>query len=143
MALLNGKWALYSSEKFDEYMKAIGVDDENRAKGVATLNKTGAGGLVEEYVIDSDKSIKRQIYVGGQLVKESPAIPFGKEVSGPSLDGRTVKLTLTRTGPGQVTRNEQFDNGVTSTTVIEANRDELVSTLTAGGVTSVRKYKKV
>jgi len=143
MANLNGKWQLEKSENFDKYMQAIGVTDENRAKGKDVLEKMGAGGLVEEYVIVSGTSIKRNIYIGGQLVRESQPAPFNTELTGPSIDGRTAKITLTENGPNKITRHEKFDNGVEATTVSEVHGGELVTILTGGGVTSKRSYKKI
>jgi len=143
MASLNGKWQLTGSEGFDKYMQTIGVTDENRAKGKDILEKAGPGGLVEEYVIESGKSIKRNIYIGGQLLRESKAAPFNTEVTGPSLDGRTAKITLTENGSTKVTRHETFENGLQATTVSEVKGDELHTTLTCSGVVSKRVYKKV
>ena len=143
MANLNGKWQLVSSENFDAYMQKIGVTDENRAKGKDVLEKTGPGGLVEEYVIESGKSIKRNIYIGGSLMRESQAAPFNTQVQGPSVDGRTAKITLKEESANKVTRHEIFDGGVEATTVSEVTGDQLITTLTSGGVTSKRTYKKV
>jgi len=142
MTHLNGKWALTSSVDFEPYMKAIGVADDQRAKAHESLEKTGEGGLVEEYIITAGVSVQRKIYIGGQLVKESPAIPFGKEVNGPSLDGRTCQLKITENSPDKFTRHEVFGT-VESNTIYEVHGDELVATLSAGGATSTRKYKKV
>jgi len=143
MAALNGKWQLVSSENFGKYIQAIGVSDDNIAKAKDMLEKMGAGGLVEEYVIVPGKSIKRSISLGGQVLKESPTVPFNTELSGPSLDGRTAKIMLTENGPNKLTRVEKFDNGIEATTVYEAKGDELFTTLSAAGVVSKRNYKKI
>jgi hypothetical protein len=143
MTHLNGKWALTSSANFEPYLVAIGVADDQRAKAHESLEKTGAGGLVEEYIITAGATVQRKIYLGSQLVREGPTIPFGKEVTGPSLDGRTCQLTITENGPDKFTRSEVFGGTIKSTTVYEVHGDELVATLSSGSATSVRKYKKV
>jgi len=143
MAHLNGKWALYSSENFEAYLKAIGVADDQRAKAHEMLEKTGEGGLVEEYTVTPGATVKRNIYIGGQLARESQPIPIGKDIpNAPSLDGRTCELKVTENSADKITRHEKFGNIVSDTTY-EVQGGELVATLTAGGVTSVRKYKKV
>jgi hypothetical protein len=143
MAAFNGKWQLSTSEGLDKYMQTIGVTDENRAKGKEVLEKVGIEGFAEEYAIVPGKTIKRCIYVGGKLVKEGQPFPFNSEVTGPSLDGRNCKITITENGPNKVTRVEKFDNGVEATTVTELKGDELVTTLTSGSVVSKRTFKKI
>jgi len=143
MAHLNGKWALASSDNFEAYLKAIGVADDQRSKAHEILEKTGAGGLVEEYAVTAGVSVKRNIYLGGQLLRESPAIPIGKDIpDAPSLDGRHCQLKVTENSADKLTRHEVFGSIVSDTTY-ELHGDEMVATLTAGGVTSVRKYKRV
>jgi hypothetical protein len=143
MAHLNGKWALYSSENFEAYLQAIGVADDQRAKAHEMLEKTGASGLVEEYAVTPGTSVKRTLYLGGQQVRESQPIPIGKDIpNAPSLDGRTCQLKVTENSADKITRHEVFGSIVSDTTY-ELKGDELVATLSAGGVTSVRKYKRV
>jgi len=143
MSQLSGKWALVKSENLDNYMTAIGVTDEtNHAKAKEILEKTGEGGLVEHYMVESGKSIHRNFYLGGNLIRESPTVPFNTEVSGPSMDGRIAKFTLIEDSPTKVTRIEKFDS-VTATSVSEVHGDEMVMTLVGGGVECKRTYKKV
>jgi len=143
MAHLSGKWALYSSDNFEAYLKAIGVADDQRAKAHELLEKTGAGGLVEDYTVTPGVSVKRNLYLGDQLVRESPAIPIGKDIpDAPSLDGRKCQLKVTENSADKITRHETFGSVVSDTTY-ERQGDELIATLAAGGVTSVRKYKKI
>lgn len=141
---LNGSWNLVSSENFENYIEAIGVTGENREKALKLLLSTGDGGLVENYVIDSTKNtIKRSVFHGGNLFKESPAISLNTEVEGPALDDRIIKLKTTVDGLNRLTRHEKGSN-YESTVVYEVNGNDLVVTLkTDNGVKSVRKYKKV
>jgi len=143
MASLNGKWALISSEKFNEYLKATGADEATLAKVAELLNKAGVDGLIEEYFVESGKSIQRNFYLGGKLFRESPVIPLGEEVSGPAMDGRIVKITVKEEGANKLTRHEALETGQTTDTVLEVHGDEMITTLTCGGVVSTRKYKRV
>jgi len=142
MTALNGKWSLVSSDKFDDYIKATGADDATRAKVGELLGKAGSDGLIEEYIIEAGKSARRNFYLGGKLFKESPTVPIGSEVSGPAMDGRTVKVTVTEEGANKLRRHEAFETGQITDTVLEVHGDEMTTTLTCGSVVSTRKYKR-
>jgi hypothetical protein len=140
MANLNGTWELTGSDHFEEYMKAIGVTDDNRAKALSLMTKTGPGGYVEVFEV-TGTTIKRTITIGGQEQSASPAVPFGKEVDGQSLDGRPIKVTLTIDGPNKLIRNEVGPNYKSTITTV-ADGDKRTTTLESGGVKATRTFKK-
>jgi hypothetical protein len=144
MADLNGSWNLVSSQNFEAYIDAIGVTSENREKALKLLQTTGDGGLVEKYEVDlAANTVKRYIYFDGKLFKESPAVPLNKEVEGTALDDRIIKVSVTTEGTNRLIRHETGSN-YTATVTSEVHGSDLTVTLTTGGgVTSVRKYKKV
>jgi hypothetical protein len=137
---LAGTWVLTKSENFDNYARVIGVSEENRKKAADKMAKTGPSGYVEIIEV-TPTTIKRTITVAGQEQNTSPAIPFGKEVDGQSLDGRPIKVTMTTDGPNKLTRTEKGPN-YTSTIVTVVDGDKRTTTLVSGSVTAVREFRR-
>jgi len=143
MAALNGKWSLISTDNFEEYMKATGVDDAQRAKINELLAKGGSGGTVEEYFVEPGKSIRRNYYISGTLFREAPAVPIGEEFCEQAINGKVAKATITQEGENKLIRCETFETGTTTEAVMEVNGDEMTTTMKCGSVVATRKCKRV
>lgn len=124
------KYKLASSDKFDEYMKAIGVGLVVRKMGnavspVIELTQNG-----DEYTLTSQSTFK------------NTAITFklGEEFEEETPDGRTVKTVITQDGNKLV----QVQKGQKETTIIrEFNEDEVKMTLTVDDIVCTRIYKAI
>ncbi|XP_055335822.1 fatty acid-binding protein, liver-like [Paramacrobiotus metropolitanus] len=134
MTDITGKYQLTSSEKFDDYLKAVGV-------GFA-LRKLAT--LVESATIDITKdndvyTMKTTTTVKNHEVK----FKLGEQFTEHTMDGRDVACTFSLDGNKlhQVQRDPKTN--LETTAEREFTGDELITTLRAGDVTSVRKYKKV
>nr|CAI5860833.1 unnamed protein product [Callosobruchus analis] len=103
---LGKKYKLASSDKFDEYMKALGVGLVTRKMGnavspVVELKKEG-----DEYVLSSTSTFKNVV------LKFKPGVEFDQETP----DGRKVKATITVDGN---TLKETQKNADGTTTTID------------------------
>ncbi|KAF7691199.1 fatty acid-binding protein, heart-like [Silurus meridionalis] len=126
-----GKWRLTSSEKYDEYMIAIGV-------GQVTRKMSNAATPINTISMD------------GELIKISTSTTFknteimfklGEEFNETTADGREVKSLVTLDG-NKLIHVQKWDDKETSL-VREVNGDSLTLTLTFGDVVSTRSFMKV
>jgi hypothetical protein len=133
---LLGRWDLHSSDKFEEYMVALGVDEATR-KVAVNLKQTN--------VISRDGdmwTIRMESTVRNTELKFTEGVEFEEN----RLDGKKCKSTVTVEGPNKLVQVEKdHETGkVLSTITREVNdKDEMVTTLTAGEVTCTRVYKRV
>ncbi|XP_055379339.1 probable fatty acid-binding protein [Condylostylus longicornis] len=133
MALWQGKkYRLETSENFDDYMKELGIGWLLRTIG---NNTSATVELVEEadgsYSFITDSTFRRSV------MKFKPGEEFDEE----TIDGRNVKSVCTFDGPNKFIQEQK---GSKPTTIVrEFKEDELITTLTIGNVTSIRKYKLV
>ncbi|GAB1608903.1 sodium/calcium exchanger regulatory protein 1-like [Argonauta hians] len=136
---LCGKWKIVSSENFDEYMKAAGVSDENRA--VANDKFSASSNLCQEIgQSGAEWSLKTITSLG----ERGNTFSLGQEFSSATLDGRPVKVTFSVEGDTLVER--QVGDTATSTIKRYISGDSLVMTMVSSGAPSVvctRKYEKV
>ncbi|KAK3084241.1 hypothetical protein FSP39_010564 [Pinctada imbricata] len=87
MASLNGTWKLIKIEKFEEFMKAIDVNEENIQKGLKLL--TPENDIKQEISVEGDKvCIKTVTPLSTQEHKGN----IGQEFDQPGWDGRPVKV---------------------------------------------------
>ncbi|CAH1997960.1 unnamed protein product [Acanthoscelides obtectus] len=124
------KYKLSSSEKFDEYMKALGVGLVTRKMGnavspVVELKKEG-----DEYVLSSTSTFKNVV------LKFKPGVEFDQETP----DGRKVKATINVDGN---TLKEVQKNADGSTTTIDRTftNDEVKMVMNINDITATRIYK--
>ncbi|ENN72097.1 fatty acid-binding protein, liver [Dendroctonus ponderosae] len=129
-AILGKKYKLASSEKFDEYMKAVGVGLVTRKVGnavspVVELRKEG-----DEYVLSSSSTFKNTV------TKFKP----GVELDDVTPDGRPVKATFTVEGNTLKEVQKGADGKVTTIDRIWTD-DEVKTVLTLGDIVCTRIYK--
>ncbi|KAH0812685.1 hypothetical protein MTP99_003996 [Tenebrio molitor] len=128
---LGKKYKLDKSEKFDEYMKALGVGLVTRKMGnavspVAELNKDG-----DEYTLTSTSTFKNVV------LKFKPGVEFDQETP----DGRKVKSVITV--EGNTLHEVQKDPNGGKETVIDRTftDDEIKMVMTVDDITATRVYK--
>ncbi|XP_069699006.1 fatty acid-binding protein, muscle isoform X1 [Periplaneta americana] len=122
------KYKLATSDKFDEYMKALGVGLVTRKMGntvspVVELTKNG-----DEFCLTSQSTFK------------NTAINFklGQEFDQETPDGRKVKSVITQDGSKLV----EVQKGDKETTIIrDFSNDEIKMTLTVDDIVCTRIYK--
>ncbi|XP_046584447.1 fatty acid-binding protein, heart-like isoform X1 [Haliotis rubra] len=131
-----GRWELFSSEGFDEYMKAIGVSNENIDKAKSALS--AGSKLVQDLSNNGSSWTIKTITKAGE---KEVTFTLGEEFSTATLDGRPVKVVVTEEG-GSLVETQKGD-GFETKNVRTASGDEMVMTMTGSGATCTRKYKKI
>jgi len=125
-----GKFKLTSSDKFEEYMKAMGV-------GLVTRKMANSATPVQDITINGDEyTIKTATSFKTTEIK----FKLGQEFDETTADGRNVKTVITKDG-NKLIQTQKGDKD--SVLVREFNGNEMVMTLTADNVVCTRKYAKV
>ncbi|XP_051941302.1 fatty acid-binding protein, brain-like [Hippocampus zosterae] len=124
------KWKLVHSEKFEEYMKALGVDAVTRKVGNVTkptvvISKDGDKVVVE--TLSTFRNTKLSAKLGEEFDETTP-------------DDRKVKSTFTIEN-GKFVQVQKWD-GKETTFTREIKDGKMVMTLTFDGVECVRTYEK-
>jgi len=130
---MNKKYKLSSSEKFDEYMKALGVGMMTRKLGntvspVVELTKSDDG----KFVLSSNSTFKNS----------SIAFKLNEEFDEETPDGRKVKSTIIQDG-NKLIHTQKCDKHNDTTIVREFEPDQLKMVLTVDDITCTRIYKPV
>ncbi|KAF2358915.1 Lipocalin/cytosolic fatty-acid binding domain [Trinorchestia longiramus] len=129
--LILGSFTLVKSEGFDEFMKALGVGMVMRKMGnsaTPTVTFTEAGG---EYTMKTVTTFKTS------EVKFKLDTPM-KETT---MDGREAESTFTLEG-STLTQIQKASKGPDVKYIREFSEKELTTTCEAGGVKSLRVYKR-
>ncbi|XP_030760274.1 fatty acid-binding protein, muscle isoform X1 [Sitophilus oryzae] len=129
-SIFGKKYKLTTSERFDEYMKALGVGLVTRKVGnavspVVELNKDG-----EDYVLTSNSTFKNVV------LKFKPGVEFDQETP----DGRKVKATITVDG-NTLKEVQKGADGKLTTIDRTFSDDEIKMIMTVGDITATRIYK--
>ncbi|XP_041810625.1 fatty acid-binding protein, heart [Chelmon rostratus] len=125
-----GTWNLKSSEKFDDYMKALGVGFATRQVGNMTKPTT----IIS---VDGDKvTVKTQ----STIKNTELSFKLGEEFDETTADDRKVKSLVT-IEDGKMVHVQKWNDKETSL-VREVNGKALTLTLTLGDVVSTRHYEK-
>nr|AGM32122.1 lipocalin / cytosolic fatty-acid binding protein [Coptotermes formosanus] len=124
------KYKLASSDKFDEYMKAIGVGLVVRKMGNAVSPVIELTLNGDEYTLTSQSTFKNT----------SITFKLGEEFEEETPDGRKVKTVITQDGNKLI----QVQKGQKETTIIrEFSEDEVKMTLTVDDIVCTRIYKAI
>ncbi|XP_061598574.1 fatty acid-binding protein, heart [Cololabis saira] len=125
-----GTWNLKESEKFDEYMKELGVGFATRKVGNMTKPTT-------IIAVDGDKvTLKTQ-----STIKNTELIfTLGQEFDETTADDRKVKSLVT-IADGKMVHVQKWDGKETSLTR-EVSGSNLTLTLKLGDVVCTRRYEK-
>ncbi|XP_025423288.1 fatty acid-binding protein, muscle isoform X1 [Sipha flava] len=130
--IFDKKYKLETSDKFDDYMKALGVGMLTRKMGntvspVVELTKTDDG----KYSLSSNSAFKNT----------SIKFNLNEEFDEETPDGRKVKSTITQEGNKLI--HVQKNDKLSTTIVREFQPDELKMVLTVGDIVCTRIYKPV
>jgi len=127
----NGTWKIVESQKFDDYMKAIGVGFAMRTAGNATkpvLTIDFDGTTFEYKSVSSFKTITGKHPIGEEFDEKTP-------------DGRECKSKFVMDGDKLVQTQKWGDKETTLTRYINAE-GQLVVDLAMGDVKGCRIYKR-
>lgn len=132
MAIWEGKkYKLDHSDKFDEYMKELGVGFVTRKIGnniypTVELIKNG-----EEYTLNTTSTFK------DTTIK----FKLGEEFDEETVDGRNVKSVCTFDGENKLIHEQKGDKP--TTIVREFKDDEMTAIMTINNIVCTRLYKVV
>ncbi|XP_062395332.1 fatty acid-binding protein 10-A, liver basic [Sardina pilchardus] len=123
----NGTWQVYTQENYENFLKALSLPDDviKMAKDIKPITEIKQAG--NDFVITSKTP--------HQSVTNSFTI--GKEADITTMDGKKIKCTVQMQGGKLVCKTEKFSHDQ------EIVGGEMVENMTVGGVTMVRKSKKV
>jgi len=145
MARFNGKWRLVCSEHAEEYFNAIHASEEFKAqlRLVGAECKTNPDVYIEELHVDeAARTIQRIIFIKGEKKRDSGVVKFGVEFEKKSHGQEKASKIRVELEGDKIVRHEKGDD-YTAVKTVEVHGDELVSKLTAGGVTATQKFKRV
>ncbi|CAH1721544.1 fatty acid-binding protein, muscle-like isoform X2 [Aphis gossypii] len=131
--IFDKKYKLDSSDKFDDYMKALGVGMMTRKLGntvspVVELTKSDDGKLV----LSSNSTFKNS----------SIAFKLNEEFDEETPDGRKVKSLIVQDG-NKLVHTQKCDKHSDTTIVREFEPEQLKMVLTVDDITCTRIYKPV
>uniref|UniRef100_H3DHV8 Cellular retinoic acid-binding protein 1 n=2 Tax=Tetraodon nigroviridis TaxID=99883 RepID=H3DHV8_TETNG len=126
-----GTWNLVKSEKFDEYMKELGV-------GLAMRKMGNLAKPTLSITIEGDKVTLKN---SSTFKTTEVSFKLGEEFDESTADGRNVKSVVT-VEDGKLVHVQKWDGKETSL-VREVEGNNLTLTLTLGNVVCTRHYEKV
>ncbi|KAM9824158.1 fatty acid-binding protein, heart [Neosynchiropus ocellatus] len=125
-----GTWNMKESDKFDDYMKELGVGFATRKLGNMTKPTT----IIS---VDGDKvTVKTQ----STIKNTELSFTLGEEFDETTADDRKVK-SIVKIEDGKMVHIQRWDGKETSL-VREVNGNALTLTLTLGAVVCTRRYEK-
>ena len=126
-----GKYELYSSENFDEFLVELEI---------GYFTRLAATKASSEYIITKDGDNAYTLKTISTFGQSSISFKDGVEFSEDRLDGNTVRSVITIKGNKWI-QKQYHDKEVTI--VREFSDKEVKVTSVVNGVASVRKYKKI
>ncbi|NXU91330.1 FABPL protein, partial [Xiphorhynchus elegans] len=122
-----GTWQVYAQENLEPFLKALGMPDDiiKVAKDIKPIIEIQQKG--NDFVVTS-KTPKQSV---------TNSFTLGKETEINTMDGRKLKCTVNLVNGKLVCKSDKFSHEQ------EVKGNEMVETITSGGVTLVRKSKKV
>jgi len=127
----NGTWKIVESQKFDDYMKAIGVGFAMRTAGNATkpvLTITFDGSTFEYKSVSSFKTITGKHPIGEEFDEKTP-------------DGRECKSVINFVD-NKLVRTQKWNGNVTTISRHINSKGQLVMDLVYGKVKAYKIYNK-
>ncbi|XP_023324660.1 fatty acid-binding protein, adipocyte [Eurytemora carolleeae] len=131
---LPGTYRMVSSDRFDDYLQALGVNG---------LVRSIAAGIVPTNVIEIDSSGRYTVRTLTPLRNSEISFRLQQPFVENTSDGRKVTTVATRSG-NVLTLNQRGSGGQKSTTIVrEINGDTMINRLIVDNVTSVRVFKRI
>ncbi|XP_060949388.1 fatty acid-binding protein, heart [Limanda limanda] len=125
-----GTWNLKESDKFDDYMKALGVGFTTRK----------VGGLTKPTTIISVEGDTVTLKTQSSVKNTELSFKLDEEFDETTADDRKVKSIIKIDG-GKMVHVQKWDGKETSL-VREINENALILTLTMGDIVCTRRYEK-
>ncbi|XP_063341793.1 fatty acid binding protein 4b [Pelmatolapia mariae] len=127
-----GTWTLVNSDKFDEYMKAVGVNYTTRQMGILAkpnvVISMGDDGFITLKSVTTFKTTEFKFKLNEECDEDTP-------------DGRATKTTMT-IEDGKLVQKQAWD-GKTTRIEREIEDGKLIAKCYMDDVVAVRTYKKV
>ncbi|KAM9213715.1 fatty acid-binding protein, liver [Leptosomus discolor] len=123
----NGTWQVYAQENLEEFLKALALPENliKAAKDIKPIVEIQQKG--DDFVVTS-KTPKQSV---------TNSFTIGKEADITTMDGRKLKCTVNMVNGKLVCKSEKFSHEQ------EIKGSEMVETITSGGVTLVRRSKRL
>ncbi|NWS52781.1 FABPL protein, partial [Chunga burmeisteri] len=123
----NGTWQVYAQENYEEFLKALALPDDlikvaRDIKPVIEIQQKG-----DDFVVTS-KTPKQSL---------TNSFTLGKEADITTMHGTNLKCTVNMVNGKLVCKSEKFCHEQ------EIKGNEMVETMTSGGVTLIRRSKRV
>jgi adenylate cyclase class IV len=129
---ITGKWNLYESQNFDDYLKAVGVNFLLRklitSVSSSTLEITKEG---DEYILRTISPMKTA----------ETKFKINEEYEDKLMDGRECQSLFTLQG-NVLTQRQRTKDGFETTIAREITPEEVVATIRYKEVTCIRKFRK-
>merc|ERR1711979_93851 len=133
MAPITGTYTQVSSEKYEEFLKALGVGFILRKAALAStpvMTISEDGGNWTMVTKTTVKSIELKFRLGEEFEEDT-------------TDGRHCKTVVTLEGNVMTTKQKATNSGEKDVTVVRTFSDDGISlTMSTDGATSVQKYKR-
>ncbi|XP_015738841.1 fatty acid-binding protein, liver [Coturnix japonica] len=123
----SGTWQVYAQENYEEFLKALALPEDliKMARDIKPIVEIQQKG--NDFVVTS-KTPKQTV---------TNSFTLGKEADITTMDGKKLKCTVHMVNGKLVCKSEKFSHEQ------EVKGNEMVETITFGGVTLVRRSKRV
>ena len=146
MTSLNGKWQLTSAENLEAYLNAVNSPEEFKTRMLTLSTELGTTPnlFIQEINIDKgSNNAHLKVYIKGELKQDLGPITLGQEVEHTAVDGRQAKIKVTVESDTKVLMTKKGSNFESLYVVQLLSSNEMITTMTSGGVTSTEKYKRI
>uniref|UniRef100_A0A8C0FHG3 Cytosolic fatty-acid binding proteins domain-containing protein n=1 Tax=Bubo bubo TaxID=30461 RepID=A0A8C0FHG3_BUBBB len=136
----NGTWQVYAQENYEEFLKALALPDDiirvaKDIKPVVEIQQKG-----DDFVVTS-KTPKQSV---------TNSFTLGKEADITTMNGKKLKCTVNMVNGKLVCKSEKFshEQEIKGSEMVEVIEKQvtliyILQTMTVGGVTLVRRSKRV
>ncbi|MBX3013926.1 MAG: lipocalin/fatty-acid binding family protein [Caldilineaceae bacterium] len=135
MSFITGTYELLSDTEdptYDKYLKVTGVSDADRESWAMVRPKLEISLSGDQYTIKTLSELKNMEF----------SFRLGKEFEEVLPDNRMSAITFVSPKDNQLVQVQKM-SGVQAQITREFSADGMTEILTAGGVTAIRKYKRV
>nr|ADE59142.1 liver basic fatty acid binding protein [synthetic construct] len=123
----SGTWQVYAQENYEEFLKALALPEDliKMARDIKPIVEIQQKG--DDFVVTS-KTPRQTV---------TNSFTLGKEADITTMDGKKLKCTVHLANGKLVCKSEKFSHEQ------EVKGNEMVETITFGGVTLIRRSKRV
>jgi len=146
MSSLNGQWLLTTVDNLEPFLNAAHSPDEFKTRMLNLHKELGSTPnlFVEEISVDkAGGNVSLKVFIKGELKQDLGPIPVGQDVEHTGVDGRQATIKITIESDTKVLMHKKGSNFESLITVHLLSGDDMVTTLSSGGVTCTEKYKRI